>query len=119
MHRVLCPLSLLFHVDIIIELSLSQPFTECNEAFCFAPQICCDVSTPNTNFSGDFTRRDVVMAGALGAAGSQFASSSAPAAAATQGQVTPVNISAKETMQLGKSGMCLMPWTPPHPSDLD
>lgn len=47
------------------------------------------------------------MAGALGAAGSRLASSPASAAAA-QDTVTPVNITAKETMQLGKSGMLFM-----------
>ena len=46
------------------------------------------------------------MAGALGAAGSKLASSPASAAAA-QDTVTPVNITAKETMQLGKSGMLM------------
>ena len=43
------------------------------------------------------------MAGAMGAAGSQLAATASPAAA-TQDTVSPVNIKAKETMQLGKSG---------------
>lgn len=47
------------------------------------------------------------MAGAMGAAGSQLAASASPAAAA-QDTVSPVNIKAKETMQLGKSGTQLL-----------
>ncbi|CAK0787581.1 hypothetical protein CVIRNUC_010803 [Coccomyxa viridis] len=58
--------------------------------------------------SGEVSRRDVVMAGAMGAAGSQLAASASPAAAA-QDTVSPVNIKAKETMQLGKSGLTVSP----------
>lgn len=85
---------------------------------CLAAQVRCGVSGPNTNSSGDFTRRDVVVAGALGAAGSQLAYSGAPAVAATQDEVKPVNISAKETMQLGKSGMFMTSWSLSPPINL-
>ena len=66
-------------------------------------QIRCEI-LKKASTAGDVTRRDIVVAGALGEAGSSLASSAAPAAAAAPGNVTPVNIDAKETMQLGKSG---------------
>lgn len=73
-----------------------------NLAVCL--QVRREIVSAKGSTGGDFTRRDVVVAGAIGAAGSKLASSAAPAIAA-QGQVTPVNIDAKETMQLGKSGV--------------
>ena len=93
---------------------LCRCYRMCPYRHSIAAQVRCESSNAKSGLSADVTRRDVVVAGTLGAAGSQLASSSASAAAATQDKVTPVNISAKETMQLGKSGiMPVWPLTPP------
>ena len=51
----------------------------------------------------DCSRREVVIGGMSTIAASQVLSSNA-ASASTQSAVTPVNITAKETMELGQSG---------------